>query len=61
MYKRPLSSPTEKLTRFRSILLSINLLFNMGNGQSISIRDCLDAVCANRSSCVTYPNDPLFA
>ena len=33
----------------------------MGNGKSIPLRDCLDSICANRSACVTYPSDLLFA
>ncbi|KAJ4268890.1 hypothetical protein NW762_002961 [Fusarium torreyae] len=33
----------------------------MGNSKSIPLRDCLDTICANRSACVTYPSDPLFA
>ncbi|KAF5021250.1 hypothetical protein F66182_6648 [Fusarium sp. NRRL 66182] len=33
----------------------------MGNSKSTPIQDCLDAVCANRSACVRYPSDPLFA
>ncbi|KAF5005986.1 hypothetical protein FDECE_7612 [Fusarium decemcellulare] len=31
----------------------------MGNSNS-ALSDCLDAVCADRSSCVTYPDDPRF-
>ncbi|KAF4991022.1 hypothetical protein FGRMN_8101 [Fusarium graminum] len=33
----------------------------MGNRNSSPIRDCLDAICTNRSACVTYPDQPLFA
>ncbi|RGP71531.1 hypothetical protein FSPOR_3237 [Fusarium sporotrichioides] len=33
----------------------------MGNGNSTPFRDCLDSICANRSTCVTYPGDPLFS
>ena len=32
----------------------------MGSGASTPIRDCLDAVCANRLDCVRYPGDGLF-
>lgn len=31
----------------------------MGNGQS-SARNCLDAICSNRSDCVAYPDTPLY-
>lgn len=33
----------------------------MGNRNSTPIRDCLDAICSNRSACVTYPDEPIFA
>ena len=33
----------------------------MGNGHSSPIQNCLNAICADRTACVTYPGDPLFA
>lgn len=33
---------------------------NMGNGQSSPLQTCLDAVCADRGDCVSYPSDPLY-
>ncbi|KAM0436601.1 hypothetical protein ACHAPT_002309 [Fusarium lateritium] len=32
----------------------------MGSGTSTPIRDCLDAVCADRTACVSYPGDISF-
>ncbi|RSL96128.1 hypothetical protein CDV31_013600 [Fusarium ambrosium] len=42
------------------LLLFISYFINMGSGTSTPIRDCLDAVCANRPDCVRYPSDGLF-
>ena len=42
------------------LLLFISYFINMGSGISTPIRDCLDAVCANRPDCVRYPGDNLF-
>ena len=33
----------------------------MGNGHSSPIQNCLNTICVNRTACVTYPGDPLFA
>ncbi|ORY59272.1 uncharacterized protein BCR38DRAFT_412970 [Pseudomassariella vexata] len=32
----------------------------MGSGQSTPLSDCLNAVCDGRSSCVAYPDNPLY-
>lgn len=32
----------------------------MGSGQSSLGQSCLDAVCGNRTECVSYPSDPLY-
>ncbi|KAF4967907.1 hypothetical protein FZEAL_10466 [Fusarium zealandicum] len=41
------------------IFLSVLLFVGLGNGQNAPLRDCLDAVCAVRGACVTYPGDLL--
>lgn len=42
------------------LLLFISYFISMGSGTSTPIRDCLNAVCANRPDCVSYPSDNFF-